>query len=161
MTRMNCNVKKFVVLVSRVDTEHPANMPRWSSLASYSSIQEEETGWVLPINETTEAIHVAAVESKPPEVGVPIYHAVSNQPSSVDLTPRSTPPGTPVRRITLYSQGQETQLDQNSKPIMGLGRPKQRKMVLVHLAEVRSWGGSVCLWVPFASLSLYFVSIRI
>jgi hypothetical protein len=150
------DLRMIAVLAVPLDTERPANMPRSSSLASYSSIQEEETGWVLPINETTEAIHVAAAERKPPEVGVPIYHAVSNPPSSVDLTPRSTPPGTPVRRITLYSQGQETQLDQNSKPVMGLGRPKQRKTVLVHSAEVRSWGGSVCLWVPFASLSLSF-----
>jgi hypothetical protein len=135
------DLRMVAVLAVPLDTERPSNMRRSSSLASYSSIQEEETGWVLPTKETTEAIHAAAagVEGKPTEVAeVPMYHAVSsNPPSFVDLTPRSTPPGTPVRRITLYSQGQETQLHQKSKPVMGLGRAKPRRTVLVPSAEVR------------------------
>lgn len=124
-------------------TTRPSDMPRSSSLASYSSIQveddgDEEVDWVMPAEGGGLPVEKIAAQ----EV-VPVYHV--SEPSSEDFTPRSTPPGTPVRRITLYSQAQEassSQLDANddkSKPTMGLGRlSKLKKTVLVHSAEVCS-----------------------
>jgi len=102
----------------------PPNMPRSTSLASYSSVQEEETDWVIPTDGSL------PMEKFSTEEAVPVFHV--SEPASSDFTPRSTPPGTPVRRITLYSQSQ----DKSSKPTMGLGRSsKLKKTVLVHSAE--------------------------
>lgn len=110
----------------------PPHMPRSTSLASYSSVQEEdeETDWVIPADGIP-------VEKLSVEEVVPVYH-VSEQQAEV-FTPRSTPPGTPVRRITLYSQAQEVNIQGDKvKPTMGLGRSsKVKKTVLVHSAEVR------------------------
>ena len=109
----------------------PSNMPRSSSLASYSSVQEEETDWVIPndgipvakISTTTEAAAAAAL---------PVY-----QVAGEDLfPPRSTPPGTPVRRITLYSQANHLQ-STATKPTMGNKQQAKevKKTILVHSAR--------------------------
>ena len=150
------DLRMVAVLAVPVDFERPYNMRRSSSLASYSSVLEEETDWVLPTRDATEAIKAAA-NSKLTEEAVPMYD--ESDPPLVDLTPSSTPPGTPVRRITLYSQAQGTQLDK-TKPIMGLGRPKQRRTVLVHSAEVRLWD-YLRVFVKCESLSMSCLDIRI
>lgn len=150
------DLRMVAVLAVPVDFERPYNMRRSSSLASYSSVLEEETDWVLPTRDATEAIKAAA-NSKLTEEAVPMYD--ESDPPLVDLTPSSTPPGTPVRRITLYSQAQGTQLDK-TKPIMGLGRPKQRRTVLVHSAEVRLWV-YLRVFVKCESLSMSCLDIRI
>jgi hypothetical protein len=66
---------------------------RSSSLASYSSVLEEETDWVLLTRDATEAIKAAA-NSKLTEEAVPMYD--ESDPPLIDLTPSSTPPGSPV-----------------------------------------------------------------
>ena len=109
----------------------PPNMPRSTSLASYSSVQEEETDWVIPIQE---GAHGMTVEKISTQESVPVFHVGD----AADFTPRSSPPGTPVRRITLYSQAHEVgaHLDE-AKPIMGMGRSKKlKKTVLVHSVKV-------------------------
>jgi cytidine deaminase len=100
----------------------PSNMPRSSSLASYSSIQEEESDWVIP----NDGIPVAKISTT--EAELPVYQV------DQDFTPRSTPPGTPVRRITLYTQADHLQ-STATKPTMGNKQAKLKKTILVHSAR--------------------------
>jgi cytidine deaminase len=119
------------------------NLPRNMSFASYSSIVHEDQGnneeedWVMHSGEqqqrldreVTERITNTTSRSRSGsrgESGMPPL-----MPLSSDPTPRSTPPGTPVRRIALYSNVRATTSESGSKPSMAAGR-KQKRTVLVH-----------------------------
>lgn len=92
----------------------PTNMSRNMSFASYSSVvNNDDDDWILGEKDED------GTERPLPATLVPAFQLPI--PASVE----PTPPGTPIRRIHLYSQAN------TSKPTMG-GSRKQKRTVLVH-----------------------------
>ena len=116
----------------------PDNMSRNMSFASYSSIvmeKEEEEGddWVIPGVIVNDLPNSAVDDALPNEV----VQRISNIPKHYIRPPVppicATPPGTPIRRIALYSNSRATTTENVSKPTMhGVGGRKQKRTVLVH-----------------------------
>ena len=124
------------------DSVRPHRMSRSVSLASYSSIVMEDDDteeWVIPAGDNTTELGDAMVQPSPhpnskplmPEVQIPIPPPLVMD--AARLAP--TPPGTPVRRISLYSHARAS-AEHSSKPAMGFGGKKGKRTVLVHSNEV-------------------------
>jgi cytidine deaminase len=117
----------------------PDNMSRNMSFASYSSIvmekdEEEGDDWVIP----NEIVHDPAKTSANDALAQEVVERISNIPKNyirppIPPTIGATPPGTPIRRIALYSNARATTTENVSKPTMqGVGGRKQKRTVLVH-----------------------------
>jgi cytidine deaminase len=123
------------------ETSRPENMSRNMSFASYSSIvmeeQVESDDWVIPGEFSGEPpgnnfVNISLDQEVSERIANLSKHG-SVRPPPIPPVISATPPGTPMRRISLYSNARATTSDSTSKPTMhAVGGRKQKRTVLVH-----------------------------
>jgi cytidine deaminase len=112
----------------------PTNMSRNMSFASYSSVvNNEDEDWIIGEREeeiSTEQQANIVTNRKSPQLGPVLGQPVPGFQLPAHSSAEASPPGTPIRRIHLYSQTRDT----TSKPVMG-GIRKPKRTILVHSAK--------------------------
>jgi cytidine deaminase len=134
-----------VPLPTRIPESRMGTMSRNMSFASFSSVVVMEdpdlmaNDWIIPNENTNEA----PSHGRQSSLDRPVLEHVTAISESTKLSSSSpipqgmiisaTPPGTPVRRIPLYSNTRATTTDSLVKPTMrGVGGRKPKRNVLVH-----------------------------
>jgi cytidine deaminase len=115
----------------------PENMSRNMSFASYSSIvnedDEEGEDWVIPGGDITGEQPNTSLDTS---MACEVIEHISREPlrlPSAHPSSTATPPGTPIRRIALYTNARATTSNTGSKPAYhAVGGRKQKRTVLVH-----------------------------
>ena len=117
-----------------VGLSRPTNMSRNMSFASYSSVvNNEDEDWIIGEREeeiSTEQQANIVTNRKSPQLCPAFGQAVPGFQLPAHSSAEASPPGTPIRRIHLYSQTRDT----TSKPVMG-GIRKPKRTILVHSAK--------------------------
>lgn len=111
------------------------NMSRNMSFASFSSVvnNDDDDGWIIGEREmdiSRELQSNVITRRKSPQLHPELGQQVPGFQLPVLASVESSPPGTPIRRIHLYSQSRDT----TSKPVMG-GIRKPKRTILVHSAK--------------------------